>query len=100
MQETQVQFLGREARWRRERLPIPVFLSFPGGSAGKESACNEGDLGLIPRLGRCPGEGKGYPLQDSGLENPMDCIVPGVKKSWTQLSHFHFLFADLEIKFD
>ena len=42
---------------------------FPGGSAGKESACNAGDLGSIPGLGRSPGEGKGYPLQYSGLEN-------------------------------
>ena len=46
---------------------------FPGGSAGKESACNVGDLDSIPGLGRSPGEGKGYPLQYSGLENPMDC---------------------------
>ena len=45
---------------------------FPGGSAGKESACNTGDLGLIPGLKRSPGEGDGYPLQYSGLENPMD----------------------------
>ena len=50
----------------------PVFLGFPGGSAGKESACSAGDLGLIPGLGRSPGGGKGYPLQYSGLENPMD----------------------------
>ena len=50
-------------------------LGFPGGSAGKESACNVGDLGLISGLGRFPGEGKGYPLQYSGLENSMDCIV-------------------------
>ena len=64
--------------------------SFPGGSAGKESACNEGDLGLVPGLGRYPGEGKGYPLQYSGLENSMDCIVHGVTKSRTQLSDFHF----------
>ena len=56
---------------------------FPGGSAGKESACNMGDLGSIPGLGRSPGEGKGYPLQCSGLENFMDCIVHGVEKSWT-----------------
>ena len=48
---------------------------FPGGSAGKESSCNAGDLGLIPRLGRSPGEGKGFPLQYSG--------------TWTQLSDFH-----------
>ena len=65
-------------------------MDFPCGSAGKESACNAGDLGLIPELGRSPGEGKGYPLQYSGLENFMDCIVHGVTKSWTQLSDFHF----------
>ena len=61
-------------RWRRDRLPIPVFLDFLCGSAGKESACNVGDLGSIPGLGRSPGEGEGYPLQYSGLENSMDCI--------------------------
>ena len=65
-------------------------LGFPGGSAGKESACSAGDLGLIPGLGRAPGEGKGYPLQYSGLENPMDSIVLGVTKSQTQLNDFHF----------
>ena len=54
---------------------------FPCGSAGKESACNAGDLGSIPGLGRSPGEGKGYPLQYSGLENTMDSIVYGVTKS-------------------
>ena len=54
-----------------------------GGLAGKEFACNEGDLGSIPGLGRSPGEGKDYPLQYSGLENSMDCIVPGVAKSRT-----------------
>ena len=64
---------------------------FPGGSAGKESACKAGDLGLIPGLGRSPGEGKGYPLQCSGLENPMDCIVHGVAKSQTRLSDLHSL---------
>ena len=58
-------------------------LGFPGGSAGKESACNAGDLGSILGLGRSPGEGKGYPLQYSGLENSMDCIVYGVAKSQT-----------------
>ena len=58
-------------------------MGFPCGSAGKESACNAGDLGSIPVLGRSPGEGKGYPLQDSGLENSMDCIVHGVAKSQT-----------------
>ena len=56
---------------------------FPCGSVGKEFACHERDLGLIPRLGRSPGEGKGYPLQYSGLENSMDCIVHRVTKSQT-----------------
>ena len=50
----------------------------PGGSVGKESICNAGDLGSIPRLGRSPGEGKGYLLQYSGLENSMDCTACGV----------------------
>jgi len=67
--------------WTRDRLPTPVFLGFPCGSAGKKSTCNVGDLGLIPGLGRFPGEGKGYPLQYSGLENPMDSIVHGIAKS-------------------
>ena len=60
------------------------------GSAGKESACNAGDLGWIPGLGRSPGEGNRYPRQYSSLENSMDCIVHGVAKSQTQLSDFHF----------
>ena len=55
----------------------------PCGSVGRESTCNVGDLGLIPGLGRSPGEGKGYPLQYSGLENAIDCIVHGVAKSRT-----------------
>ena len=54
---------------------------FPGGSAGKESACSVGDLGSIPRFGRSLGEGKGYPVQYSGLENYMDCIVHVVTES-------------------
>ena len=59
------------------------FWGFPRGSADKEAACNAGDLGSIPGLGRSPGEGKGYPLQYSDLGNFMDGIVPGVAKSWT-----------------
>ena len=55
-------------------------LSFPCGSADKEPTCNVGDLGSNPGLGRFPGEGKVYPLQYSGLENTMDCIVRGVAK--------------------
>ena len=64
-------------------------MGFHCGSTGKESACNAGDLGSIPGSGRSPGEGNGNPLQYSGLENSMDCIVHGVAKSWTQLSDFH-----------
>ena len=61
-----------------------------GGSDGKESACNVGNLGSTPGLRRSPGEGNGYPLQYSGLENSMDYIVHGVAKSWTWLRDFHF----------
>ena len=65
-------------------------VGFPCGSAGKESAFNGEDLGLILELGISPGKGKGYPLQYSGLEKSMDGIVHGVAKSRTQLSDFHF----------
>ena len=65
------------------------FCQFPGGLASKESACDMGDLGSIPRLGRSPGEGKDYPFQYSGLENSMDCIVHA--NSRLQLSDFHFV---------
>ena len=61
---------------------------FPCGSANKESACSVGDLGSIPGLGRSSGEGNGYPLQYSGLENSMGPIVHGITKSWTQLRDF------------
>ena len=57
-----------------------VCMGFPDSSVGKESACNAGDLGSIPGLGRSPGEGKDYPLQYSGLENSVDCIVHGIAK--------------------
>ena len=67
-------------------------LNFPGGSDGKVSAYNAGDPGSIPGLGRSPGEGKGYPLQYSGLENSMDRIVHEVAKSWTRLSDLHSLY--------
>ena len=82
----------RKIPWKRDRLPTLVYLGFPGGSAGKESACHVGDVGLIPGLGRSPGERKGYPLQYSGLENSMGCIAHGVTKSQTRLSDFHFHF--------
>ena len=63
------------------------------GSAG-EYACNAGDLGSIPGLGRSLGEGNSYPLQYSGLENSMDYIVHGVTKCGTQLSNSHFTFSE------
>ena len=78
----------RKFPWRRDKLPTPVFLGFSGGSDSKESACSVGNLGLIPGLERSPGEGNGYPLQYSGLENFMDrgvwqAVVHGVKESDT-----------------
>ena len=71
-------------------LSIQPVCGFPCGSGGKDSACNAGDLGLIPGLEGSPEEGEGYPLRYSGLENSMDCIVHGVAKSWTRLSDFQF----------
>ena len=77
------------------RLPLYIYHSaytgFPGGSDGKESTCNVGDLASIPGLGRSPGERHGNPLPYSCLENPMDreawqATVLGVAKSPTQLS--------------
>ena len=71
------------------------YMGFPGSSAGKESTCNEGDLGSIPGLRRSPGEGSNYPLHYSGLENSMDwgawqATVHGITKSQTRLRAFHF----------
>ena len=111
VQETPVDSWVRKICWRRNRVPTPVFFGLPYGSAGKESACNAGNLGLISGLRRSPGERKVYPLQYSGLENSiciydmyilfntwiwnseensMDCIVHAVVKSRTWLSDFHF----------
>ena len=70
---------------------LSCLLSFPSGSAGKESACNGGDLDLIPGLERSTGEWNGYPLQYSGLENSMECVVHRVAKSQTWLSDFNLL---------
>ena len=75
---------------RKAMTNLNSVLGFPRGSAGKESTCNAGDLGSIAGLGRSPGEGNSYPLQYSGLENSMDCIVNGVAKSQTRLRNFHF----------
>ena len=67
-----------------------VFMGFPGDSLSKESACHAGDLGSIPGLGRSPGEGKGYPLQYSYLENYIDCKSMGSQRVGHD-SNFHSL---------
>ena len=77
-----------------------VYMGFPGGSDGKESACSVGDLGSIPGLGRSPGEENIYPCQYSCLKNSKDrrawrATVHEVAKSWTQLNNFHFTFFPL-----
>ena len=74
-----------------------VLCGFLGGSAGKESACNARDLGSIPELERSPGEGEGYPLQYSGLENSMEYKVHGVTKNRTCLSYFPFPFQSTKV---
>ena len=101
MQETLVQFLGPEDPQRRDRLPTPLFLGVPCGSASKESACNVGDLGSIPGLGRSPGEVKGYPLQYSGLENSTVHSSWGRKESKTtrRLSCQHFTLSYILLTF-
>ena len=85
----------RKILWRRDRLPLQYSWVSLVAQLCKESACNSGDLGSILGLGKSPGEGKGYPLQYSGvgisgLENSMYCIVNRVAKSQTQLSDFYF----------
>ena len=88
----------RKISWRRDRLPTPVFLGFPCGSAGKESSCNAGDLGSIPGLGRSPGEGKGYPLQYSGLKNSIDCIVTESDMTeWLSFTSFIMIFYHIPL---
>ena len=90
--------------WVHKELDMTEWLNLTDlccGSAGKESACNVGDLDSAPGLGRSLGEGKGYPLQYYGPENSMDCIVHVVTKSQTWLSDFHFTsFQFLKIIFD
>ena len=90
MQKTLVCFPSWEDSLKKGQATHSSILGLPCGSAGKESTCNGGDLGLTPGLGRSPEEGKGCPLQYSGWENSMDCILRGVEKSWTRLSDFHF----------
>ena len=78
-------------------VSFPYESGLPCGSAGKESTCNVGDLGLIPGLGRSPGEGRVYPLQYSGLENFMAYTVNEVANSWTQLCVFNLLISPLSV---
>ena len=89
MWETWVRFLGQEDPLEKEMATHSSILGLPLCSAGKESACNVGDLGSIPGSGRSPADRQGYPLQYSGLENSTHCIVHGVAKSWTRLSDCH-----------
>ena len=91
----------KATKWGRTHQ---IFIGFLGGSNGKESAGNMGDLGSIPWLGRSPGDGNGNPLQYFWLESPMDRgvlqITPwvqGVSKSWSHLSYWHFHHNSLEV---
>ena len=77
-----------------------MYTGLPFWLSGKESAHNGGDLGSIPGLGRSPAEGKGSPLQDSGLENSIDGIVHGVAKRQTRLRDFHFHCKQSEATMD
>ena len=86
VQSTGLQRVGRDLATEQQRC----IYTFYDNSVGKESACHAGEPGLIPGLGRSPGEGDSYPFQCSGLDNSMDCIVHGVTKSLTQLRDFHF----------
>ena len=83
MQKTRFNSWVEKIHWRRDRLPTPIFLGFPGGSVGKESACDVGDLGSIPGLERSPHEEKGYPFQDSGLVNSIQSMgLQRVRHDW------------------
>ena len=78
-----------KGQWGDQLSHTTNTIGIPWRLNGKEPTCNVGDLGSIPELGRSPGEGKGYPLQYSGLENSMDYIVHGLIKSRTRLSDYH-----------
>ena len=91
MQKTLIPFLGQKIPWRRDRLPTPLFLGFPGSSEGTESTCSTQDLGLIPGLGRSPGGGHDNPSNILVRRIPMDreawqATVHGATKSQTWLS--------------
>ena len=85
IQETPVRFLVGKIPWRRDRLPTPVFLSFPCGSVVKDPSAMQKTW-----VGRSPGEGKGYPLQHSGLENPMNYTIQRVRHDWVTFTSLHF----------
>ena len=93
MRETWVQSLDWEDPPEKGKATHSSILGLPLWLSWKESACNAGDLGSIPRLGRSLGEGKSYPRQYSGLESSIDSIVHGVAKSRTRLRDFHFCFT-------
>ena len=86
------QHIKKQRHYFADKGPYSPSYGFPDSSAGKESACNAGDPGSIPGLGRSTGEGKRYALQYCGLENSMDYIVHGVTKNWTQPSELHIVF--------
>ena len=98
MQEPWLNSWDWKIPWRRDRLPTPVFLGFPGGSDGNESICNAGDLGLIPGLGRSPGGGHGNPLQYSDLENPHGQRSLASYSSFVQemMRTFYVLFVSVQ----
>ena len=92
--------LGNRYFYRNKNSQYQLPLGFPGGSDSKESACNVGDLDLSPGLGRSSGEGNGYPLQYSGMENSMDCIVHGdhiFADSSSRLKYYRLFNTDSSI---
>ena len=89
MQETPFDSWVGKIRWRRDRLPTPVFLGFLGGSAGKESACSMGDLGST-WVGKIPWRKERIPTPVFWPGESTDYTVHGVAKRWTRLSDFHF----------
>ena len=91
MQETLLDSWFEKTLWRRDRLSTPVFLGFPGGSAGKDSACNAGDLGSDPRVGKIPWRRKKLPTPVFWPGEFHGLYSPWGSQSWTQLSDFHSL---------
>ena len=94
--ETWVRSLGQEDPLEKGRLPTPVFLCFPCGSAGKESTCNAGNLGLIPGLGRSPGEGERLPTLVFWSGEFHGLYSPWGPKEWDTLSYFHYYLCITE----